>query len=216
MLHQLLLQVSADAVKHLELESSGRNFLLAGELFGRLNHVLVMSGDAVVDAALEQHLHQLHVIRVHFWLFLKGDGGRFFVGSFAEPDANFLRSQFGDIRLAALHVCLYHRSHMAAVAGLAMELINQVQGPLRVGRAFHIHAHKVSGGGGFFYQVRSGLKCQARIDVKAHVGQLQAHIGVQLACGNRVQHLVVESRALARFINIGHILAKIIHAYAHT
>src|SRR5580693_6511583 len=80
---QALLQIAADAVKHLELKGVSRNSLFGSERFGLINDVFVMGSQAVINLALHQNLHQLNVVGVDFRLRLKGDFWRFFVGAFA-------------------------------------------------------------------------------------------------------------------------------------
>ncbi len=63
-LDQALLKVAADAVQHLKLKCRRRNFFFLRELNRRANHAFVMRGHAMIDAALEQHLHQLDVAGV--------------------------------------------------------------------------------------------------------------------------------------------------------
>ena len=54
------------------------------------------------------------------------------------------------------------------------------------------------------------------VDVEAHVGELQADVGVELVGGDGVENLVVELRALAGFVEIGDVLAQVVDADAHT
>src|SRR5205807_1653030 len=122
--NQALLEVAADAVQHLEFEGVAWNLLSHGECFGFVDDVLVMRRQAVVDAALQQHLHELDVVGIDLRLLLESNLGRFFVCPFAQADADAIREKSLDIVLSAQHVGLDHRTHMAAIARHAMELVH--------------------------------------------------------------------------------------------
>ena len=62
--HQTLLQVAADAIKHLELERIAGQFFCSGKSLGLPNDIFVVRGQSVIDAALHQDLHQFDVVGV--------------------------------------------------------------------------------------------------------------------------------------------------------
>src|SRR5260370_17297634 len=61
-LDKLALKIAPDSIEHLELKSIGWNLFSFGEFQGRCNHLLVVRGDAVIDTALEQHLHEPYLV----------------------------------------------------------------------------------------------------------------------------------------------------------
>src|SRR2546430_11291217 len=64
--YQGLLQIAADAVKHLEFKGIARNAVLCSEGLGLVDDFFVMGGQTVIDPALHQNFHQLDVVRIHF------------------------------------------------------------------------------------------------------------------------------------------------------
>src|SRR6185437_951803 len=64
LLHELTLQVTSNSVEHLEFEGAGGNLFCLRESDRGFDHLLVVRSDAVIDAALKQNLHQLHVIGI--------------------------------------------------------------------------------------------------------------------------------------------------------
>src|SRR5581483_10419978 len=54
--HQALLQITPDAVQHLELECVPRNVLANGERFCLIDNALVMRGQPMIDPALYERL----------------------------------------------------------------------------------------------------------------------------------------------------------------
>ena len=104
---------------------------------------LVVGGDAVKDAALQQRARQLQVVGIHIGFLRERDLRRLLVRAFAQPDANALRQQIVHVLLAAIQIRLDDRSHAARVSRQAMQLPHEVERALGVGRAFHVDAHEV-------------------------------------------------------------------------
>src|SRR5207237_788505 len=84
---------------------------------------LVVRGQPMIDPALHEHLHQLHVVRVNFRLFLKGDLRRLFIRAFTKPDPNPICQQVLDILFAAVQVRLDHGPYLAPCSRLSMETV---------------------------------------------------------------------------------------------
>ena len=74
-----------------------------------------MGRQAVVDPALHQDLHQLHVVPVHLGLLLECDLGRLFVCPFAQANANALGQKLVDVGLRRAHVGLDYRTYASRV-----------------------------------------------------------------------------------------------------
>src|SRR5579871_6263935 len=91
--HEALLQVAPNPVEHLEFEGIGSDLLAGREGLGFEDDVLVVRRQSMVNAALEQDLHQLYVVRIHLGLILESNAGGLFISPFAEPDANALGKQ---------------------------------------------------------------------------------------------------------------------------
>jgi len=140
-----LLQIAANAIQHLEFKPVARNVLACGESLRLANDVFIVRGQPMIDAALQQDLHQLDIISVDFRLFLEGNFGRFLVGTLAQPNADAVGQQLFNVAFGAVHVSLDHCSHTALVPGYAVQLVDKVERALRVGGAFHIHANEVPG-----------------------------------------------------------------------
>ena len=121
------------------------------------------------------------------------------------------RSLF-DVVFGAAHIGLDHGSHIIGVARNAVEFVNEVEGALRVGRAFHIDANEIRGrhAGGFGDQAADDVIGHLLVDVEAHVSELQADVGVQFVGGDFVEKMVVELGAVAGFFSVGDVLAQIV------
>src|SRR5664279_1365792 len=88
--HQLLLQIATHAMQHLKLIRGVRDVLRARELFYLGDDLLVVCGNAMEDAALQQRARQLQVVRIRVGLLGERDFRRLFVRALAQADANAL------------------------------------------------------------------------------------------------------------------------------
>ncbi len=113
-----------------------------------------MRGNAVVDAAFQQHLHQANVIRIDVRFFGKCDLCGLLVGALAEPNADLRGQQLFDIFLAASQIRLDHRAHASLVLRTRMQRMYEVESALRVWRSFHVYANETF--------LRRGLSHQTR------------------------------------------------------
>ena len=109
------------------------------ELLGVRNDRFVVRGDAGVVAVGQQLLHQADVVRVDVLLVGKRDVGLFEIGALAEPDPGAEPDQVGDVVGGAAQRRLDHDAGMRAVVG-EEPLLEEIERPLRVGRAFHVEA----------------------------------------------------------------------------
>src|ERR1700674_5006398 len=78
------LQIGAHTVEHLELKIVFRDLFGGGEANGRGDHGGIVRGNSVIEAAGQEHLHQVNEIGVDVFLFGKGHFGGLFVGTFAK------------------------------------------------------------------------------------------------------------------------------------
>src|SRR5208282_325481 len=112
----------------------------------------------------------------------------------------------------APHVRLDHRSYAVLVPRNPVELTNEIEGALGVGRSFHIDTNKISGrhAGRLGDQPADDFVGHVLVHVQAHVGQLQADIRIQLVGGDFVEQMVIELGAGAGFVGVGDVLAEIV------
>ncbi len=191
------LQVAADAVEHLELEGLRVDVALADEGFGGCDHLLVVCGDAVVDAARKELLGELDVVCVYVLLFREGEVRRFLVGAFAEADADAVAGQGADIVLAAIEIGLDDDADMSAIGGDGVQAADHIDGGLSVSAALHVDADESVGGDGVLDEAGYDLLGQAGIEVHAHLGELYADIGVQVTGLDGVEQAMVDVGGVA-------------------
>ena len=93
-----------------------------------------------------------------------------------------------------------------------MEFVNEVEGALGVGRAFHIDAHKILGrhAGRLGHQSADDVVGHGLVHIEAHVGELEADIRVQVVGGDFVEQVVIELGAGAGFVGVGDVFAQIV------
>ena len=93
-----------------------------------------------------------------------------------------------------------------------MQFVDEVEGTLGVGGAFHIDAHEISGRhvGGFGDQAAHDFVGQLLVDVEAHVGELEADVGVELVGGDFVEQVVIEVGAGASLVGVGDVLSEVV------
>src|SRR6185437_4574862 len=161
-----LLQVAADAIEHLELESVGGDAAGAGIGEGRINDALVVGGDGVVKAAVEEALHQGDVVGVHGGFFLQREGGWLAVGALDQTHADAGANERLDIGGSAMKIGL---DHGADVGACGVELLDQFEGGLSVGGALHVHADE-------------GVECSGAVEDAAQLaaGQIAGEIEDEL------------------------------------
>src|SRR5207248_10968079 len=178
------------------------------------DHARIVGGDAVVNAAFEQHFHKLDVVGVDLGFLLKSNFGRLLIGTFAEANANAFGKKRLHVTLAAVQVRLNDGADRARVPGVAVQVAHKVQGTLGVGRALHVHANEVgwTAAGGPRHQAGDQLPGQPLVDVHTHVGELQAYVGLQIALFDFLEQAMVDASALARFFAVSDVLTQIIDA----
>ena len=128
------LEVAANSVKHLEFEVGEVDVALLNELSGGLDHGVVVGGDAVIDAALDEQAHETDEVGIDVGFYGEGDLGRFLICALAEPNANAVAEKLTDIFFATVKVGLNHDANMAGVGysiGVAgVEALDDVESDL--------------------------------------------------------------------------------------
>src|SRR5579863_3049732 len=97
-----------------------------------------------------------------------------------------------------------------------MQLADEIQSSLRVGRTFHVNARKVSRSHGSGLGDQSGheIACQLLVHIKTHVSEFQADIRIQLLGGDVIQQLMIKLSAGSGLISVGYIFSKVVDGYA--
>ena len=81
-----------------------------------------------------------------------------------------------------------------AFPGSAVEFVHEIQGALRVGRTFHIDAHKAGRvhGCGLGDQSADDFAGQLLVHIQPHVSELEADVGVEFVGGDGIENLMIE------------------------
>jgi len=193
------LEIAADAVEHLELEGG----LVTAGLGDEVSHVVddgvVVGCDAAEDAAGNELAHELDVVGIDVGLGGECEVGGFFVGAFAEADADALTEQAMGVGFRSVEVGL---EDCADGTGPGfVEALGDGDGGFGVVGAFHVDADKAVDGGGVFDHLADDAFGEVgtgavAADVHAHLGEFYADVGVELAGGDFIEEAVVDGCAL--------------------
>ena len=95
--------------------------------------------------------------------------------------------------------------------------MDEIECALSIGRSLHVDADESrrSHGRSLGHQADDDLASQLLIHIKAHMGELEADIGIELVGDDGVQNLMVELGAVAGFCRIRYIFAEVVDADAH-
>ena len=98
-----------------------------------------------------------------------------------------------------------------------MQFVDEIECALRIGRSLHVDADESRRGHGrsLGHQAADDLASQLLIHIEAHMGELEADIGIELVGDDGVKNLMVELRAVAGFFRIRYIFAEVVDADAH-
>ena len=90
--------------------------------------------------------------------------------------------------------------------------MDEIKRALGVRRTFHVDANEVARvhGSGLGHESRYLVAGQFFVHVEAHVGELQADVGVQLLRGDVVQQLVIELGAGSGLVGVGDVFPEIV------
>src|SRR5262249_36950593 len=110
--HQLFLEVPPDAVQHLKFKSVRRDIPFSCKLYGGVDHVFIVRGDAVVKPRCQQKFHDFDVVRVNIALIWKCNRGRFFICPLTQPYPRAQLKQFCSVLLGAVKIGLNNNSHV--------------------------------------------------------------------------------------------------------
>ena len=147
----------------------------------------VVCGDAVIERAVEKHFAQREEICVDVGLARKGDLGRLVVGAFAEADADAVGEELLDVGLGAVEIGLDDDADGAAHVGARVDAAHDVERDLGEVRVLHVDADEVAGGVGVLGEVAGDGLGQLRRLLEAHLRELDADVGVEVARGDRVE-----------------------------
>ena len=186
------LQIAADTKQHLKLEFAGCDVVRGGVGFGGGDHGGVVRCQAVVDAAGEQGAGEFDVVGVDVGLAREGDGGGLFVGAFAEADADAFGHEAVDVGLGAVEIGLDDDADVAAEARGGVDAVDDVEGDVGEGGVFHVDAEEAAGGLGVLGELEGDIFGQRGVEGEAHLGELDADVGVELAGLDEVEELVID------------------------
>src|ERR1039458_9128670 len=93
-----------------------------------------------------------------------------------------------------------------------MQSTHKLERALGVGRALHVHANEIVDAYGVVHQFGHQTEREVLADVEAHVRELEANVGVQLAGGDFVQQAVIQLSAVLRLVGVGDVLAQVVNA----
>ena len=197
---ELTLQIAADSEEHLELEAAAIDAALGDEGLGGSNHFLVVRGEPVINGTLQQHVGELGVVGIDVGFFGESDLGRLFVSAFAEADADAVGDDPLDVGLRTIEVSLDYDADVSAQLRLVVDAMHDVERDLGERRILHVDADEVAGGLRVLGEAGRDLLGERRIQSKAHLGQLDADVGVELAGGNLIEELMIDIGGAMGFV----------------
>src|SRR5690606_961584 len=182
------LLVGSHPVEHLELE---RLSPLAGEVQGDRDEGRVVGGDGRAHIRrLHEHREQPHECGDDLPVGLQGDGRRFDVGAFDQPDVTAEGKQALEVVGRSMQ-CRLEGDAQVPVLGLG--LLVDANGGFRVRRAFHVDGDGGAGVGRRSRQAVDGRFCQVRFYGQPQLGELDGDVGGDSLGGDRLQcrHVLV-------------------------
>ena len=175
----------------------------AAKALAACDHVFVVGGEAVIDGAVQQHIGELDVVGVDVGLFGKSHFGWLLVGAFAEAHADAVGDELLDVGLRAIEIGLDDDADGAAQLGPGVDAAHDVERDLGEGRVFHVDADEVAGGVGMLREAGGDGFGERRDRVEAHLGELDADVGVEFAGSDLIEKLVVDVGGLVRLFCSG-------------
>src|ERR1041385_5710755 len=187
---EFLLKVAPHAVEHLKLEAVFADALLARESFRGFDHVLVVRGDAVVDAAREQKLHAAHVVLVNIFFIREGDLRRLVVCALAEA---YARGDFQDVFNVAARPSQVRLQDDAdgVEVELGAQALEDVYGDLRDGRFFHVYADEVATARGLFDDGACVAVCEFGVNRESELRELDRDVRADACLLDALEYLSV-------------------------
>jgi hypothetical protein len=196
---EFALEVAADAVEHLELEGGFGEVVLGDEAGELVDDGFVVGGNAAEDGATQggadvgdEVLHQLDVVGVDSGLFGEGVFGAFFVGAFAEADADALVEKALGVGFGAVEVGLEDGAYAALQVRESVDAFGELEGGFGERSAFHVDADEGVSVGGVLDHLGDDLLGERGREVHAHLGELDADVGVEVVGFDGVEELVVD------------------------
>ena len=96
-----------------------------------------------------------------------------------------------------------------------MDAAHDVERDLGEGRVFHVDADEVAGGLRVAGEVGGDLLGEGGVLGEAHLGELDADVGVELARGDLIEKLVVDVGGAVRFVGGGDAFAERVERDVH-
>src|SRR6185312_7928950 len=186
----LLLQVAANPVQHLEFEAIGLDVVLACELLHLLDYDFVVRGDAGIGTVQDETLHARDVIRVHVALFGKRNARRLLVRTLAYAHASTERIHVLDVRLCSIQIALEHYADSPAKFRIKT-IFEQLQRLLCVVARFHVESDEAAVLARPFEYVAHYRDAQLFGNVQTHRRELHAHIRIELLTRDAIENLQV-------------------------
>src|SRR5207249_12223437 len=121
--------------------------------------------------------------------------------------------KFPDIFLAAIEIRLDHRADRRISCA---HTLDEVDGTLRVGRAFHINAQKIIKTGGALHDGEHQARAKFTVDVQTELREFAGDVGLEVFLGDGLENREILVAGTLCVRGAGNILAEIIQASRHT
>jgi hypothetical protein len=191
---EFALEVAADAVEHLEFEGGFLDAAFVDGAAHLLDDGFVVGGHAAEDRACAEVEHEVGVVAVDVRFGGKGNGGGLFVGAFAEADANSLLDEAAGVVDGAEEIGL--KDGADAAGKTLVEALCDFEGGLGVVGAFHVDADEAVGLVRVLDHLGDDALGERGVELHAHLRELDADVGVELAGFDCVEKLVIDGGAV--------------------
>ena len=189
--------------------------MLGSECLHRVNHGFIVCRQCIVDRALQQQVAEPHKVCVHVRLARKGNFGRLLVGSLAKPDPDAVGQKLFHIRLGTIKVGLNHHANGAARFRACLQAPHNVKRHLSQVGVFHVNADKIACRFCVLCQVPGNGLGERRRKLQAHLRQLDADVGLQLAFCQQVKKPVIDVSGPVRLCLGGNAFAQRVERGSH-
>src|SRR6185437_3337748 len=107
-----------------------------------------------------------------------------------------------------VEVSLDDDSDVSLVGGLAVEGASEVESGLGVFAAFHVDADEVIDGDRVIDEAGDDFGGEGGVEVHAHLGELEAYVGVELAGSDGVEKAMINVSGAAGLVGSGDVFAE--------
>ena len=157
----------------------------------------------------KQQLHHADVVGVHIGFCGECQIGRLFISALAQTQAAANREEAGHVGFGAPQIRLHDNADGRSFRADAFHEVNRAGS---VGRAFHIHAHKIAVARGVGDDSFDRFLAERFVNVQAKRGQLERNICVKFFRGDAVKDAQVGVARGARLPGVCHAFAEQIEA----